>query len=327
MPLNSLYKSRMSIWGTNDRDREKKWLGDYYNRISVKNPSYRDEKINGKPDKLFINYGTQSYYKEFNTAPGQIVYAGDYVQWDNSIWIVEECMSSEDELYLHGQLWECNCLLRWQNRNGEIVERWAHIISASKYNDGTNSNGTMTLGSDQAKVYLPVDDETLDVSKIDQKKIVVDNSTREPSVYEITNPANVYSTFTRDKSGKIHGVTDWIIKETAYTFTDEDRKHGVAGWVDPTPNPNEKNDVTNKVTITGSDVLKYGKMKTYTASEWDDSWNWNVVSVYNLTVNISDNSISVKATDKLSIGTTIKIQILSGDEVLAVKSVQIENLY
>ena len=55
----------------------------------------------------------------------------------------------------------CNYLLTWQNRNGEIIQRWANIISASQYNNGESSDQYMRIRSDQLLILTPNDDECM----------------------------------------------------------------------------------------------------------------------------------------------------------------------
>ena len=158
------YSARMSLRGSTQRERELNRLKSDIIRKAPNSLSYKNVKLNGEPTQLIINTGTQPYYKEFQSLPNQEINIGDYIEWANSHWIVVTC-DFDDEIYRDGKLNQCNYLLKWQNELGEIIERWAVIQSASKYNDGTTSNNVISLGSDQLSIIIPLDDESLKLKK------------------------------------------------------------------------------------------------------------------------------------------------------------------
>ena len=225
------YTARMTQHGTTQRERIVNRLKTNLNNKLQDNPSYKSVKLNGEETHLIINTGTQPYYKEFQSLPDQEINIGDYVEFANSYWLVMTC-DYDDEVYKDGKLYQCNYLLKWQNEKGEIIERWAVILSASKYNDGTEGNNYITLGSDQLSIAIPLDEESLKLKKSMSKKFFIDNNKDNPTTYELTGTGNVPDTYNG------HGVTSWIVKECAYSPTEDDLKYGVCNYVDyssPTP--------------------------------------------------------------------------------------------
>ena len=330
----SRYEARVLLKGMTERDRRIARIKDdmigkiihnpSYKPNAVINDSYGDERHTG----LVITNGTQEYYKEFEALPNTEIYAGDYIQWGRGVWLVQSC-STDDETYKRGQLWECNWIMKWENDDGDIIERWCFASSASKYNEGVEEDKVFILGSDQCKVYMPVDEEVLAVTKKKEMLFIIDNAiVGQPRIYEAHNPSNVYSTFDilRDDDGKIHGVTDWILKETTYTLTEEERELGVCKHrkkedIDPTPA--ETSD------IIGSNTLPLTKAKTYSVDmpQWDKDYFWRVTCAYPVIYEEDGQKIKVRVDDKNAIGSFLKLEVIDYGTVVATKSVEIKGIY
>lgn len=330
----SRYEARVLLKGATARDRWVKRIQDDIVGKITENPSYKKNAVitdtygNERHVGLVINRGTQEYYKEFEALPNTEIYAGDYVRWGRGIWIVQSC-STDDEIYKRGQLWECNWLMKWQNDDGEIIERWCFASSASKYNEGVEQDKVFTLGSDQCKVYMPIDDEVLAVTKKKEMLFIIDNVIKgQPRIYEAHNPSNVYSTFDvlrEDEDGKLHGVTDWILKETTYTLTEEELELGVCRYkkkdTEPTPvTPSE---------IIGGDTIPLTKSKTYSVDmeNWDKDYFWKVTCEYPVIQEADGQTIKVRVDDRNAIGSFLKIEVINYGTVVATKSVEIKGIY
>lgn len=320
------YNKRLTVNGNTSRERRVNHLKDTIIRKSVDNPSYKNILLNGEETQLVINSSTQPYYKEFQSLPSQEINIGDYVEWANSHWIVVTC-DSDDEIYRDGKLNQCNYLLKWQNELGEIIERWAVIQSASKYNDGTDSNAVITLGSDQLSIIVPIDSETIKLKKSMSKKFFIDGNTEDPTTYELTGTGNVPDTYNG------HGITSWIVKECAYTATEDDLKYGVCNYKavnteeDPTTPPENPDEMTDlRVVISGNKNLKVGFSRTYTATitdvdgnavEWDNTYSWNVVSDFEVGQEIDGNTIKLLVEDEDCVGSLILLQVIQNNTVVS----------
>jgi len=325
------YTARINLHGTTQRERAKNRLIAHLNDRTKHSLSYKDILLNGEKTQLIINSGTQPYYKEFQSLPSQEINIGDYVEWANSHWIVVTC-DSDDEIYRDGKLNQCNYLLKWQNELGEIIERWAVIQSASKYNDGTDSNAVITLGSDQLSIIVPIDSETIKLKKSMSKKFFIDGNTEDPTTYELTGTGNVPDTYNG------HGITSWIVKECAYTATEDDLKYGVCNYkaVDteedpatPPENPDEMTDLRASITFKGSQELKIGgTTKTLTGSFVDSDGNvitdigaWEVITIDELLpyleYTITDNTLKIKVLDTDLIDSKVRIMFSSADGTIS----------
>lgn len=318
------YEARINLHGTTQRERVKNRLITHLNDKTQHSLSCKDILLNGVKTQLVINSGTQPYYKEFQSLPSQLINIGDYIEWANSHWIVTTC-DSDDEIYRDGKLEQCNYLLKWQNELGEIIERWAVISSASKYNDGTTSNNVITLGSDQLSVIIPLDEEAIKLKKSMGKKFFIDSNKEDPTTYELTGTGNVPDTYNG------HGITSWIVKECAYTATEDDLKYGVCNYksIDITPeeNLNETTVLTDniKATISGNKNLKVGYARTYTATFTDAEGNvvddvdfsWNIVSDFEVGQTVNGNEIELLVEDEEFVDSSILLQIIVDDMVIS----------
>ena len=153
------------------------------------------------------------------------------------------------------------------------------------------------------------------------KKFFIDNNKEYPTTYELTGTGNVTDTYNG------HGITSWIVKECAYTATEDDLKYGVCNYksVD-TPqeeNPNETTVLSEdvKATISGNKNLKVGFSRTYTATftDLDDNivdnvdFRWNVVSDFDVGQLVNGNEIELLVDDEDYVDSLFYLQIIDSD--------------
>lgn len=317
------YTARINLHGTTQRERMvNRTKANLQNKV-VDSLSYKTIKLNGVETQLIINEGTQPYYKEFESIPGQEINIGDYIEWANSWWLVTTC-DYDDELYRNGKLQQCNYLLKWQNELGEIIERHAVILSASKYNDGLAESNVISLGSDKLSINIPLDAEALKLKKSMAKKFFIDNNKEDPTAYLLANTGNVTDTYNG------HGITHWIVEECAYTASEDDLKYGVCDYISPTTPPEEDDKTTILSgtitgTISGNKNLKVGFSRTYTANlvdedgnavEWSDEFSWAIPSQFNAIKEIDKNKITLYTEDEVLIDTCFNLDLIYKESVV-----------
>lgn len=154
------YKARLKLRGNTARERAL-----YHEKFDVKTNaveslSCKDCIVGGMAQKLVIDDGTLPYYKEVCSLPDETFNAGQYVEWADTMWLIVSC-DWDKEVYTYGKMQQCNWLMKWQNADGEIIERWAVVNPASKYSNGEKSAVVITIPSNNYIVYLPNDSETL----------------------------------------------------------------------------------------------------------------------------------------------------------------------
>ena len=69
-----------------------------------------------------------------------------------------------DGIHWQGKFTLCNWILKWQNKNGDILEYPCHDINSTQYNSGEQSNKQFTIGSSQHMITLPCDENTVVLS-------------------------------------------------------------------------------------------------------------------------------------------------------------------
>ena len=317
------YTARINLHGITQRERMvNRTKANLQNKV-VDSLSYKAIKLNGIETQLVINEGTQPYYKEFESMPGQEINIGDYIEWANSWWLVTTC-DFDDELYRNGKLQQCNYLLKWQNELGEIIERQAVVLSASKYNDGLAESNVISLGSDKLSINIPLDAEALKLKKSMAKKFFIDNNKEDPTAYLLANTGNVADTYNG------HGITHWIVEECAYTASEDDLKYGVCDYISPTTPPEEDDKTTILSgtitgTISGNKNLKVGFSRTYTANlvdedgnaiEWSDEFKWNIADDIEVSLTENGNQVNLLVDDEDLVDSTFFLQILNNDSVI-----------
>ena len=306
------YKARVQFRGATQRDRtlyqEKRNL-----KINAVNSlSCKDCLVNGVPQKLVIDDGTLPYYKDVKSLPDEYFDAGDYVEWADAMWLMVSC-DWDKEVYTYGKMQQCNYVLKWQNANADVIERWSVVLSASKYNNGEKYNNVIVVGSNQLMVYLPIDEETLKLKS--DKRLMVDFNIESPKCYDITRVDTVTMGYdgTAEPRYDGKGCILLVLTETEIN-PDVDRIDlMLCDYINPNdiPHPSPIN-----ITFSGSPSIRIGGRKTFTA----ETENEVVFSLINsalldgkLTMEQTGNKCVVKcANDSALVGATFKVEVAGG---------------
>lgn len=255
------YKSRLHLRGSTNRERELYHEKRELTLNAVNSLSCKDCLVNGVPQKLVIDDGTLPYYKDVKSLPDEYFDAGDYVEWADAMWLMVSC-DWDKEVYTYGKMQQCNYVLRWQNTDAEIIERWSVISSASKYNNGQLYNNIIVVNSNQLMVYLPIDSETLKLKS--NKRLMVDFNTEAPKCYDVTRVDTVtmgYDGIAEPRyDGK--GCILLILTETEIN-PDTDRINlMLCDYITPNVNPSTHLEIS----YSGKPEIRIGGKKTFTAN-------------------------------------------------------------
>lgn len=306
------YKARVQFRGATQRDRtlyqEKRNL-----KINAVNSlSCKDCLVNGVPQKLVIDDGTLPYYKDVKSLPDEYFNAGDLVEWADAMWLMVSC-DWDKEVYTYGKMQQCNYVLRWQNTDAEIIERWSVILSASKYNNGEKYNNVIVVGSNQLMMYLPIDEETLKLKS--DKRLMVDFNTDTPKCYDITRVDTVTMGYdgTAEPRYDGKGCILLVLTETEIN-PDVDRIDlMLCDYINPNdiPHPSPIN-----ITFSGSPSIRIGGRKTFTAETENEvvfSLVYSALLDGKLTMEQTGNKCVVKcANDSALVGATFKVVVAGG---------------
>lgn len=232
-------------------------------------------------------------------------------------------LDSDDKAWNRGYMYLCEILLRWQDDNGNIIERWGYSEDYTKYSMGESGNSTITVGDYQYGITLPVDEYTKKLTR--KNRFVVDfEGNYPPDTYRLTGKKGFISDYRYfDKGGvftitlsyeQFNKVTDKLVK------LENNTEVWICDYKSPTTStlpPLEPDNPSTSVTITGGDTLRYGRAKTWTVtfsdSENQPSFTWNVKSEFKITQNITGNKIQLKCTDDKAIDCTFILQVLDNE--------------
>ena len=306
------YKARVQFRGTTQRDRtlyqEKRNL-----KINAVNSlSCKVCKVNGVDQSLVIDDGTLPYYKDVKSLPDEYFDAGDYVEWADAMWLIVSC-DWDKEVYTYGKMQQCNYVLKWQNTDADVIERWSVVLSASKYNNGEKYNNVIVVGSNQLMVYLPIDEETLKLKS--DKRLMVDFNTESPKCYDITRVDTVTMGYdgTAEPRYDGKGCILLVLTETEIN-PDVDRIDlMLCDYINPNdiPHPSPIN-----ITYSGNPEIRIGGRKTFTA-ETENEVEFSLINSAlldgKLTMEQPGNKCVLKcANDSALVGATFKVEVAGG---------------
>lgn len=246
------------------------------------------------------------------------VKAGMYIFFEDRYWLITG-YPGNNGIYEKVTLQLCQYKLRWQNSNGEIIERWICATSAAKYDVGEKSNNTIILTTDNLTLLFPDDEESLNIYG---KRVFIDKRIPPQKVYKITRSDDVLYDYGE------HGAVLAFIADKVELNTTTDRPDlGICDYIDtsittPTPpspsDPDETADLS--ATISSNGNLKVGFYRTYTAKFTDKNGDavdvdaseisWNVDSSFAVEKVESGNKIKLKVSDDSLIGESFLLECL-----------------
>ena len=306
------YKARVLQRGDTMRERTLFYEKKHIKELAVNSLSCKDCKVNGVDQKIVIDDGTLPYYKNIKSLPDEYFDAGDYVTWAGAAWLVVSC-DWDKEVYTYGKMQQCNYILKWQNNDAEVIERWSVVMSASKYNNGEKYNNIIVVGSNQLMVYLPIDSETLKLKA--DKRLFVDFNTDNPKCYDVTR----VDTVTMGYDGVAEPVYDGrgcvllVLTETEYN-PDTDRIDLMLCDYFTVPSPT----IPINIKYSGQPEIRIGGRKTFKV-ESENAITFSLINAEmwdgKITLTQTDNQCVVKcANDSAMVGVSFKVVAAGGGQ-------------
>lgn len=299
------YQARVNQRGTTDRERTLYYEKQHLKSLAVNSLSCKACKVNGVDQSLVIDDGTLPYYKEVKSLPDEYFDVGDYVEWADAMWLMVSC-DWDKEVYTYGKMQQCNYVLKWQNTDADVIERWSVVLSASKYNNGQLYNNIIVVNSNQLMVYLPIDSETLKLKS--NKRLMVDFNTETPKCYDVTRVDTVtmgYDGIAEPRyDGK--GCILLILTETEINPDTDRIDLMLCDYITPNVNPS----ASLEISYSGKPEIRIGGKKTFTANTevafslivanmWADKIILTTLTPTSCRVNVNLDSSLVGVTFKL----------------------------
>lgn len=261
-----------------------------------------------------------------------IVKAGMYIFFENRYWLVDGLPSTQG-IYEKATMCLCQYNLRWQNKNGDIIERWCNITSASKYDVGENGNNTILLTSNNYAIKIPYDDETID---LETKRVFIDKHKDKPTkVFKLTRDDDVLY----DYGDEYHGsILNFIAGKDEFNEKYDNQELRICNYnftSNPTmPSEPQKKDIV--ASIQGSNTLKLGKERNWIVEFKDTKGNkveytdfkWNIISDFDIKKSIDGTTIHLFIDEDFYLEESFIIQILNfEEEIMVEKTISIEEGY
>ena len=239
------------------------------------------------------------------------LHSGDYIFFEDEYWIVDG-RPGNNKSYEKATLKECQYKLRWQKDDGTIIERWANLISSSKYDVGENGNNTIVLASNNYSITIPNDKDSM---TLDGKRVFIDLSDVPEKVFKITRNDDVL--FAHGSHG---GTLNLIADKVELNKETDNQELRLCDYIDfPTTPPSEPSNPDEtadlwimKIECPNLEIKSTGYPKTLTATLCnsktgevipDTVYEWNVQSdiskyiSYSADGNILKLSLSKEYTD------------------------------
>lgn len=216
-----------------------------------------------------------------------------------------------DGINYKGKFTLCNWMLKWQKKDGTILEYPCYDMNSTQYNSGEMSNKNFTIGSSQHMLTLPCDENTVELST--PQRFYLDKATENITSFIVTQNDTI--SYNYGKKG--------LVKVTVYEYPNNsatDRPDlGICDYIDV-----DKNDdicccrASKAVIEYNTTVIKSGgDSQVFIGKFYDDKGNeiedivphWTIVCDFSekLQVEELDNGISIGIDDDSYVDEEFKI--------------------
>ena len=220
-----------------------------------------------------------------------------------------------DGVHWKGKFSLCNWVLKWQDKNGNILEYPCVDINSTQYNSGEQASTKMTIGSSQHMVTLPCDENTVSIKS--PQRFFIDRDMETPTSFIVTQ--NDTTSMFYGKKGLVKvtllecernnetdrpdlGICDYFEKEDAKTDNSDDKR--VA-----------KSVISYKTTTIKSGGSKQKFVGRFVDKNGEEingvSTNWKIICdfVDSLSVKENENEIEIGVDDDSLIDEEFKLEL------------------
>ena len=320
-------------------------------------PSYQNNvyfwKLGLKEYDLEPKIGVRLYGRAFSAANGvtvkfQSLYnmpiiVGDiiYNKKEDEYLICTESFNIDD-IHYKGKFTLCNWMLKWQNKEGKILEYPCYDMNSTQYNSGEQSNRNFTIESSQHLITLPSDENTVELCT--PQRFYLDKATVNPMTYMITQ--NDTTSYNYGKKG--------LVKLTVFAHPNNPEKDnlelGICDYVDMSAGSVNAGTTDEKKICISRAFIEYdtsiiksgGDSKLFVGKFYDNEGNeitnvvpdWTISSDFDenfdkkLQVKEFDNCLSIGIDDDSCIDEEFKLTCSFGDDDIVSSSliIKIESL-
>lgn len=289
----------------------------------------KDIVINGVHERCLVQLSSNPLrelndYRKIQCPITADVRRGYYVEYENSVWIIDTNVTDIDGAYFSARMSRCQYILRWQDKDGSIVERYGYSSDQTKYSNGESGNSIILVGDNQYGLLVPVDEKTKTLCRGMRFSFDFDDADT-PDIYKLTNRkiklndeemydrggtmqlSFSFTEFNSDTDKKVtlpNGRTVWICDYKDYSITEESQKYKIDISFRGKP-----------VIVSGGNAKNFKAILRDEVSDPNPQFTWSVTTLPGLEKLIThtvrdDGSIDVKvAYDSRLLGTEILLSV------------------
>ena len=310
------FKKKMSLSGGSLREESIFYTRELLKETFADDPSFTNNiyfwKLGLKEYRNESPIGIRLFGRTFSAANGitvkfQSLYntpivVGDviYDSKEDEYLICTESFNIDDINY-KGKFTLCNWMLKWQKKDGTILEYPCYDMNSTQYNSGEQSNAHFTIGSSQHMITLPSDENTVALSN--PQRFYLDKNMDNPTSFIVTQ--NDTTSHNYGKKG--------LVKVTVYEHPSnpetDDPKLGICDYIDV-----NKDNVSEDICCctTSKAVIEYktaviksgGDSQVFVGKFYDEKENEvvDIVPHWNVVCDFRDKLIMKEFDKSLSIG-------------------------
>lgn len=315
----NLYDKLIQADGETIRDRSITRAKRDYQVTSRGSLSRKHVLINEEERDVLIISGKSMHVKTILSMPDEQFYDGDYVFWEDCYWLISET-DSENTVQYRGTIRQCNRLLKWQNEDGDIIERWCATDEKATNTQGISYSEIIDKVKTNYTLYLPLDKDTMKIRRY--QRFIMDVDLDDPDTYVVTNRNVISSVYDPEQK---HGVITIVLSQDERSQDHDNLDLQVADYKE------EKEIIKGinceiKYTGDSPSIKAGGSYKTYTAYFYNASGDIldSIVPVWDVTImpemesyfdiKETDGKLLIKASYEPSIiHSQVKIDLRSSD--------------
>ena len=224
-----------------------------------------------------------------------------------------------DEIHYKGKFTLCNVMLKWQKKDGTILEYPCYDLNSTQYNSGEQSNRYFTVGSSQHILTLPSDENTVEINT--PQRFYLDKAVNNTTTFIVTQ--NDTTSYNYGKKG--------LVKVTVLEYpnnSDTDRPDlRICDYIDV----NENDKIEDVCRRASKAIIQYdttiiksgGDLQVFVGKFFDNKGNevadivphWTIVCDFfeKLQVKELDNTLSIGIDDDDYIDEEFKIICSDGN--------------
>lgn len=233
-----------------------------------------------------------------------------------------------DGMHYKGKFTLCNWILKWQKKDGTILEYPCHDMNTTQYNSGEQSNRNFVIGSSQHMIILPCDENTVELST--PQRFYLDKATINPTSFIVTQ--NDTTSYNYGKKG--------LVKVTVYEYPNNsttDRPDlGICDYIDTANQNAVGTEIIQTMSVNSNRTLKAvidynttviksgGDSQIFNGKFYDNNGNevadisphWTVLCDFSdkLIVKEIDNGVSIGIDDDSYIDEEFKLVLSNKDK-------------